>query len=117
MRYYNGRSRPGGIFVVYPARLPASCISRERGFLPSAYNDQMPGPMNAEELRAWRERWDVVNERQREELRRMTPAEKFEQLSRLMSSARMFDMVRRKPADDAARAQWARLQSRFLARG
>lgn len=75
----------------------------------------MPG-MSKPDLRAWVERWALVNERQREETRRMTPAQKFLELSRLMVSARMFPMSRRKPANDAARELWLRLQQRVSGR-
>lgn len=76
----------------------------------------MSGRMNKTDLQAWTERWDLVNERQREEARRKTPAQKFLELSRLMISARMFPMSRRQPANDAARELWSRLQRRMLGR-
>jgi hypothetical protein len=76
----------------------------------------MSGLMSKADLRAWTARWELVNERQREEARRMTPAQRFIELSRLMVSARMFPMSRRNPANDAARELWVRLQRRMLGR-
>jgi hypothetical protein len=76
----------------------------------------MTRQMTRQELEEWRERWRIVNERQREELRRMTHAEKFEVLGRLMSAGSLFDMSRRKAADDAARELWMKLRSRMLGR-
>jgi hypothetical protein len=64
-----------------------------------------------QELEQWRERWRIVNERQREELRRMTPDEKFDELSRLMASGSLFDLSRRKAGDDAVRELWVRLKT------
>jgi hypothetical protein len=72
--------------------------------------------MRKSDLQAWIARWHLVNDRQRDEARQMTPAQKFLALSRLMASARMFPMSRRKPANDAARELWARLQRQVLAR-
>lgn len=68
------------------------------------------------DLQAWVDRWALVNERQREETMRMTPAQKFLELSRMMASARMFPLSRRKRANDAARELWSRLQQRVLGR-
>ena len=73
--------------------------------------------MNKADLRAWVERWNLVNARQRDEAIQLTAAQKFLKLSRLMVSARMFPMSRRKPANDAARELWSRLQHRMLGRG
>lgn len=43
--------------------------------------------MTKEEARAWRERWKLVNDFEREELRRMSMAEKSRQLEVLMNTA------------------------------
>jgi hypothetical protein len=74
---------------------------------------RMSDRVNKADLRAWIERWALVNERQREEAARKTPAEKFLELSRLMASAGMFPIERRKPANDASRELWLRLQRRM----
>jgi len=76
----------------------------------------MSDRMNKADLLAWIERWDLVNERQREEAARKTPAEKFLELGHLMAAADMFPMSRRNPADDEARELWAQLQRRMRGR-
>lgn len=76
----------------------------------------MSDRMNKADLLAWMERWALVNERQREEAARKTPAQKFLELGNLMAAADMFPMPRRKPADDEARELWLRLQRRMLGR-
>lgn len=76
----------------------------------------MSDRMNKADLRAWMDRWALVNERQREEAARKTPAEKFLELGHLMAAADMFPMSRRKPADDEARELWVRLHRRITGR-
>jgi hypothetical protein len=76
----------------------------------------MSDRMNKADLLEWIERWDLVNERQREEAARKTPAEKFLELGHLMAAADMFPMSRRKPADDQVRELWLRLHRRMTGR-
>jgi len=72
--------------------------------------------MNKADLLEWIERWTLVNERQREEAARKTPAEKFLELGHLMAAADMFPMSRRKPADDQVRELWLQLHRRMTGR-
>jgi len=64
-----------------------------------------------DEAQAWRERWEAVEQRQTEELRRMTMDEKFEALAYLMASADLFDMSSLDAEDEKVRAMWVKLKS------
>jgi len=64
-----------------------------------------------DEAQAWRERWKAVEQRQTEELRRMTMDEKFEALAYLMASADLFDMSSLDAEDEKVRAMWVKLKS------
>lgn len=44
--------------------------------------------MNADDIRAYKKRWEMVAEAEREELGRMTPAQKFADLAMLAGVAR-----------------------------
>ena len=68
-----------------------------------------------DELRAWIEGYEIVNARKREEIMSMTPAEKLDQISRLMSSADLFDMSRRDADDQRVIEIWQRLRERWPA--
>jgi hypothetical protein len=59
-----------------------------------------------DELRAWIEGYEIA---------RMTPAEKLDQISRLMSSAELFDMSRRDADDQRVIEIWQRLRERWPA--
>jgi hypothetical protein len=63
-----------------------------------------------EQLRAWIEGQQIANDRQRESLAAMTADEKLRQISRLMASARVFDMSRRAAGDRAVHELWQRLR-------
>ena len=67
--------------------------------------------MTKDEAQAWRERWKAVEQRQTEELRRMTMDEKFEALAYLMASADLFDMSSLDAEDEKVRAMWVKLKS------
>jgi hypothetical protein len=71
----------------------------------------MAKPMTKQELRDRVEGWRMANARQRAETASMTPEEKLRQISRLMASASLFDMSRRKAGDDLARELWNRLRT------
>jgi hypothetical protein len=77
----------------------------------------MSEPMNKADLQEWLGRWTLVNERQREEAARMTPAEKFVVLSRLMAARDIFPMSRRTSSNEEARELWMRLRERMTERG
>lgn len=47
--------------------------------------------MNPEDIRAYKKRWELVAEVEREELERMSPAQKFRDLAMLMGVARALD--------------------------
>ena len=47
--------------------------------------------MNPEDIRAYKKRWEMVAEVEREELERMSPAQKFRDLAMLMGVARALD--------------------------
>jgi hypothetical protein len=69
--------------------------------------------MRAEDVRAYKKRWDLVAEYQREELRKMTPAQKFEQLAMLVETARRLKWTTHTDAEIAGvRERWNRLAER-----
>ncbi len=70
------------------------------------YHPLMPNAGTREQLRAWIEGQRAVNERHRDEVASMTAGEKLAQISRLMSSARLFDMSRRDAGDRAVIEIW-----------
>jgi len=76
----------------------------------------MPKQLRSEELRAWIEGQQIANMRGREDVASMRPEEKLRQISRLMASARLFDMSRREAGDEAVRELWQRLRSRTASR-
>jgi hypothetical protein len=77
----------------------------------------MPNAATREQLRAWIEGHQAANERRRDEVTAMTAEEKLRQISRLMRSARLFDMNRRAAGDRAVIELWQRLRARWPGRG
>ncbi len=72
--------------------------------------------MTKEEARAWKERWRLVNEIERQELRAMTPIEKLRQLATMMEAARDFGWQTSTPEEiEAIRARWRRLRGQVSA--
>ena len=68
----------------------------------------------AAEVRAWKERWQAVNEFQAEEYRRLTPADRLRQFFSLMELARAMKWESATPAENAeARSRWNRLRKAF----
>ncbi|HEX6642173.1 MAG TPA: hypothetical protein VF215_13725 [Thermoanaerobaculia bacterium] len=57
-----------------------------------------------------------MEERERDELRKESPQEKFKALAFLMASADLFDLSQLDSEDAVARARWARLQASMLGR-
>ena len=76
-------------------------------------------PLTTDQARTYAERWRTVNEREREELRAMTPAEKFGQVEALYAFAKALDRSR-SPAEEAekavVRARWRRLRESYRER-
>lgn len=73
----------------------------------------MPHAVTKDELTAWLEGHRAANQRHRDEIAAMTPDEKLRQISRLMSSAGMFDMSRRTEGDQRVMELWQRLRERW----
>ena len=70
-------------------------------------------PASPYALRRWRERWQLANEVEVQELRAMTPDAKIRTLATLLNSARIFKRLR--PGNVAAERaklcrRWARLR-------
>ena len=72
--------------------------------------------MTASDARSWMAGWRALEERQRDELRNASYAEKFRALAFLMASADLFDLSQLESEDAVARERWARLQSLMLDR-
>ena len=67
--------------------------------------------MTKREAQAWKRRWEAVNEREREELRRTPPETKLRQLNTLMNSARRLGWREGDDEEDAeVRDRWNRLR-------
>jgi hypothetical protein len=77
--------------------------------------NRMPRPVTKDELTAWLEGHRAANQRHRDEVAAMTADEKLSQISRLMSSAGMFDMSRRDRGDQRVIELWQRLRERWPA--
>lgn len=71
------------------------------------------GPRDA--VRAWIAGHEIANARQRERVAAMSTEEKLRQISRLMSSAGIFDMSRRAAGDQRVIELWQRLRARWPA--
>lgn len=68
-------------------------------------------PMEPDDIRAWKRRWQLVNEAERDELRRASGEHKFRQLAALMASARMFPITEQEQAADVeVRRRWNHLR-------
>lgn len=52
------------------------------------------------EMKAYMKRWELVNEREREELRRTSMEKKLEQIDILMNSARQFGWGKKLSSED-----------------
>ena len=72
--------------------------------------------MTASDARSWMAGWRALEERERDELRKASHAEKFRALAFLMASADLFDLSQLESEDAISRARWARLQSLMLDR-
>ena len=75
----------------------------------------MPSPPHRDELRGWIAGHEIANARQRERVASMSAGEKLLQISRLMSSAGIFDMTRRAAGDQQVIELWQRLRARWPA--
>ena len=70
--------------------------------------------MRPEDVRAYKKRWALVAEYQREELRRITPEERFEQLAMLMAVARALEGAKKNEDDvTEVRERWNLLVKRL----
>lgn len=70
--------------------------------------------LTPEQARAYVRRWELVNEREREELRAMTIDEKLRQVAMLMASAKALGWDERLDAEDAeVRERWRLLRERL----
>jgi hypothetical protein len=67
--------------------------------------------MTKEMAQQWRARWQAVDEREAQELRKQSFDEKLRALAFLMASANLFDMSALDEEDAIARERWAHLQS------
>jgi hypothetical protein len=76
----------------------------------------MTSEMNREQLRSWIEGHEIANRRQQVLRATMSAEEKLLRISRLMASASLFDMSRRRAGDEAVREIWQRLRERWAAR-
>ena len=64
-----------------------------------------------EAVQAWKKRWELVNEREIEELRRATPDEKLAQLWTLMMVAREMGWDEKlRDEEEPVRAMWIKLR-------
>jgi hypothetical protein len=70
--------------------------------------------MTKEEARAWKARWDVINEIEREELRRRSPAVILRQLDTLMRWAKDLGWNEKLAAgEEEVRQRWIRLRKAY----
>lgn len=70
--------------------------------------------MNADEIRAYKKRWEMVAEVEREELARMSTAQKFADLAMLMGVARALDdSTDRDDEVEQVRRRWNLLAERM----
>jgi hypothetical protein len=71
--------------------------------------------MKADEVRAWKKRWELVNAREIEELRQTPMEVKFQQLASPMAMARELGWVDHSPQEVAeVRERWIRLRKAYL---
>lgn len=70
--------------------------------------------MTRESVRKWKENWRAVNAREVEELRAMTPDEKFRQLESLMASVDAFGWREQlEEGVEEVRERWHRIRSHY----
>jgi hypothetical protein len=70
--------------------------------------------VNADEIRAYKKRWEMVAEVEREELARMSTAQKFADLAMLMGVARALDdSTERDDEVEQVRRRWNLLAERM----
>jgi hypothetical protein len=69
---------------------------------------------SSEEARAFRHRWQLVEERARAEQKASTIEERVDELERLMLSVRDFGWDKTLDDDAPVRARWARLRKKLL---
>jgi hypothetical protein len=66
---------------------------------------------------AWRRRWQLVNIREREELRAMTGTEKLRRVGQLMLLARELGWdIRLKEEEEEVRERWIRIRKAYAER-
>ena len=70
--------------------------------------------LSSEEARAFRRRWQLVEERARAEQSASTIEERLDDLERLMLSARDFGWDEALDDDAPVRARWGRLRAKLL---
>ncbi len=76
----------------------------------------MKRSMTKQAAQQFMKRWKAVNNFERRELRKTTPAEKFRQLEALMQSATAFGWDGEdREATEAVRTRWTRLRDRYRA--
>ncbi len=69
------------------------------------------------EMKAYMKRWELVNNREREELRRMTPEERLSIVSGLMLSAKKLGWDKKLEKETkAVRERWVRLKEIYRSR-
>jgi hypothetical protein len=71
--------------------------------------------MTRQQLLGWIEGHEIANRRQQAVLAAMSAEEKLLRISRLMASAHLFDMSRRRTGDEAVREIWKTLRDRWAA--
>lgn len=70
--------------------------------------------MTKAEAKAWRKRWLLVNDMEREELRATPPAVKLAQLAALMASVRSFGWTESlREGESEVRDRWIRLREAY----
>lgn len=74
----------------------------------------MPRRMTKAEAKAWKARWEAVNQFEREELRRTPPEVKLRQLAALMLTARALGWEEKlSEGTEEVRERWRRLQKAY----
>jgi hypothetical protein len=74
----------------------------------------MPRRMTKAQAKAWKARWEAVNQFEREELRRTRPEVKLRQLAALMLTARALGWEEKlSEGTEEVRERWRRLQKAY----
>lgn len=76
---------------------------------------RMTSGMTRQQLLGWIEGHQIANRRQQALRAALSPEEKLLRISRLMASAPLFDMSRRRAGDEAVREIWKSLRERWAA--